>query len=146
MPFKKGQSGNPKGRPKGAQDKVSREARSLFIHIMEGEVGHIQDALDGCATKVQTSTFVPWLICCPTLCLSNKNCQSSWTLNLPSHHGLRTSWREQIKKKLTWAKMSDVLYHATGLCGEHWHPNVINVTALCLTLCIACRWYARRSE
>ena len=47
MPFKKGQSGNPKGRPKGAQDKVSREARSLFIHIMEGEVGHIQDALDG---------------------------------------------------------------------------------------------------
>ena len=47
MPFKKGQSKNPKGRPKGAQDKVSREARSLFIHIMEGEVGHIQDALDG---------------------------------------------------------------------------------------------------
>jgi len=46
MPFKKGQSGNPKGRPKGAQDKVSREARSLFVSIMNGEVKHIEDALD----------------------------------------------------------------------------------------------------
>jgi hypothetical protein len=47
MPFKKGQSGNPKGRPKGAGDKVTAEARALFIQIMEGEVGHIQDSLDG---------------------------------------------------------------------------------------------------
>lgn len=46
MPFKKGNK-HGKGRPKGAPNKVTEEARSLFIHIMEGEVGHIQDALDG---------------------------------------------------------------------------------------------------
>ena len=47
MPFKKGQSGNAKGRPKGSPNKVTEEARALFIHIMEGEVQNIQDALDG---------------------------------------------------------------------------------------------------
>lgn len=46
MPFKKGQSGNAKGRPKGATDKVTREARALFVQIMDGEVKHIEDALD----------------------------------------------------------------------------------------------------
>lgn len=46
MPFKKGQSGNAKGRPKGANNKVTKEARDLFVKIMNGEVGHIEDALD----------------------------------------------------------------------------------------------------
>lgn len=46
MPFKKGQSGNPAGRPKGAKDKITREARDLFVSIMNGEVKHIEDALD----------------------------------------------------------------------------------------------------
>ena len=23
--------------------------------------------------------------------------------------------------------MTDFLYHALGICGEHWHPNLINV-------------------
>ena len=51
MPFEKGQSGNPAGRPKGAKDKVTQEARSLFVSIMEGEVQHIEDALDGLRTE-----------------------------------------------------------------------------------------------
>ena len=46
MPFKKGQSGNAKGRPKGANNKVTKESRDLFVKIMNGEVGHIEDALD----------------------------------------------------------------------------------------------------
>lgn len=45
MPFKKGQSGNPNGRPKGAKDKVGTEARELFLKIMDGEVPHIEEAL-----------------------------------------------------------------------------------------------------
>ena len=28
--------------------------------------------------------------------------------------------------------MTDFLYHALGFCGEHWHPNAINVTAMIL--------------
>lgn len=46
MPFKKGQSGNTKGRPKGSNNKVTKEARELFVRIMDGEVRHIEDALD----------------------------------------------------------------------------------------------------
>jgi hypothetical protein len=30
--------------------------------------------------------------------------------------------------------MSEFLYHALGFCGEHWHPNAINMTALALTM------------
>ena len=51
MPFKKGQSGNPAGRPKGSKDRVTAEARALFVSIMEGEVQHIEDALDGLRTE-----------------------------------------------------------------------------------------------
>jgi hypothetical protein len=28
--------------------------------------------------------------------------------------------------------MKEFLWHALGLCGEHWHPNLINITALVL--------------
>lgn len=51
MPFKKGHSGNPQGRPKGATDKVTREARQLFVSIMEGEVGYIENALEDLRTE-----------------------------------------------------------------------------------------------
>ncbi len=26
----------------------------------------------------------------------------------------------------------EFLYHATGLCGEHWHPNAINLSVISL--------------
>lgn len=45
MPFKKGQSGNPKGRGKGVKDKVSTQARELFVQVMEGEMENIQNSL-----------------------------------------------------------------------------------------------------
>jgi len=44
MPFKKGQSGNQNGRPKGAQDKLIKEAREIFIETLEGQVPNIEDA------------------------------------------------------------------------------------------------------
>ena len=30
--------------------------------------------------------------------------------------------------------MTDALYHALGVCGEHWHPNALNMTALFLVV------------
>ena len=45
MPFKKGTSGNPKGKPKGLKNKVTEEARVIFVDVMEGEVGNIKDSL-----------------------------------------------------------------------------------------------------
>jgi hypothetical protein len=46
MPFKKGESGNKNGRPKGAQDKITKEAREIFIETLEGQVPNIEDAFD----------------------------------------------------------------------------------------------------
>ena len=28
--------------------------------------------------------------------------------------------------------MTEFIYHALGFCGEHWHPNAINITAMAL--------------
>mgnify|MGYP005998199531 FL=1 len=51
MPFQKGQSGNPAGRPKGSENKVSTQKRMLFLAIMEGQVEHIEDSLDRIRTE-----------------------------------------------------------------------------------------------
>ena len=43
MPFKKGnKEGN--GRPKGAENKHTKEAREIFIETLEGQVPNIEDA------------------------------------------------------------------------------------------------------
>ena len=44
MPFEKGNK-HSKGRQKGSKNKVSREARELFLQIMEGEVSNIKESL-----------------------------------------------------------------------------------------------------
>ena len=45
MPFTKGESGNPAGRPKGVANKITQEGRELFIKIMDGQVEHIEAEL-----------------------------------------------------------------------------------------------------
>ena len=45
MPFNKGESGNPSGRPKGKSNIVTKEGRELFIKIMDGQVEHIEAEL-----------------------------------------------------------------------------------------------------
>ena len=44
MPFVKGQSGNNKGREKGTGNKVTTEARELFLKTLESQVEHIPKA------------------------------------------------------------------------------------------------------
>jgi hypothetical protein len=46
-PFKKGEG----GKPKGAQSKVTKEARLLFIEIMQGQVPNVQTSLNNLKAK-----------------------------------------------------------------------------------------------
>ena len=46
MPFKKGQSGNDKGRTKGVGNKSTEKAKALFMDIMAGNVNKFKTALD----------------------------------------------------------------------------------------------------
>lgn len=38
--------GHAPGKPKGAQNKTTKEARQLFISIMEGQVEHVNESLE----------------------------------------------------------------------------------------------------
>jgi hypothetical protein len=45
MPFKKGQSGNPKGRPKGSKNLTTEQIRDAFQALIESSLPDIQDWL-----------------------------------------------------------------------------------------------------
>jgi hypothetical protein len=42
MPFEKGKSGNPGGRPKGAKDKATRELRDWLKTFLEGKTKDLE--------------------------------------------------------------------------------------------------------
>ena len=50
MAFKKGQKAGP-GRPKGMENKLTTEAREMFIKTLEGQVPNIQQAFYDVLTK-----------------------------------------------------------------------------------------------
>jgi len=35
--------------------------------------------------------------------------------------------------------MKEFLYHALGICGEHWHPNLINLSLIAMVAVVATR-------
>lgn len=50
MPFKKGESGNPKGKPKGAKNRTSEEIRALLLEFIDCNIETMQlefNKLDG---------------------------------------------------------------------------------------------------
>ena len=50
MPFKKGNK-EASGRPKGSENKLTTEAREMFIKTLEGQVPNIQQAFYDVLTK-----------------------------------------------------------------------------------------------
>ena len=46
MSFQPGQSGNPKGRPPGAANEVSRRIRETFANLLEGREEELHEALN----------------------------------------------------------------------------------------------------
>ena len=46
MGYKKGESGNPKGRTKGIKNKVTTSTKELFDAMMEGKMEYVSEALD----------------------------------------------------------------------------------------------------
>ena len=87
MPFKKGESGNPNGRPKGARDKVTAETRAMFMSIMEGQISHVADELDLLREESPEkylkalSSLLPYFM--------PKQTETEVTLNVPDH---KPSW------------------------------------------------------
>ncbi len=47
MPFKKGQSGNPNGRGKGVQNKITAKMKDDLVHLIARQIPNIEKALDG---------------------------------------------------------------------------------------------------
>jgi len=51
MPFEKGQSGNPAGKPKGSANATTRNAREAISAFVEGNVERLNGWLDAIAEK-----------------------------------------------------------------------------------------------
>jgi len=57
MPFEKGQSGNPDGRPKGAKDKVNSKIREMVWQFLDDNIEDIQQNYDQLEPKEKLQFF-----------------------------------------------------------------------------------------
>jgi len=61
MPFKRGESGNPNGRPRGSINKVSTAVRDRVIMILDGLYENIEDDLELLSAKERIDTWLKLL-------------------------------------------------------------------------------------
>jgi hypothetical protein len=61
MPFKAGKTGNPKGRPKGKGNKVTRELRVLLATFMDQEFDGITETFKALPARDRVKVFVDLL-------------------------------------------------------------------------------------
>jgi len=40
--------------------------------------------------------------------------------------------------------MKEFLYHALGICGEHWHPNLLNIMLITAVVALITRTVYKR--
>jgi len=60
MAFKKGDPKPPgSGKKKGSENQTTKDARALFTKIMEGQVDHVEEALD----KVRAKSPFNYILC-----------------------------------------------------------------------------------
>ena len=62
MPFKKGESGNPKGRKEGSENKVTTAARELFLLTIEEQVEYIPKAFTDVRDGLRNDKDDDWII------------------------------------------------------------------------------------
>lgn len=55
--FKRGESGNPTGRPTGAKDKTQTEIKAIFQQIVEGNIDNFQSWIDEVAKRNPERAF-----------------------------------------------------------------------------------------
>ena len=58
MPYKKGQSGNPKGKPKGSANRTSEEIRQSLLKLLDDNLAKLQKDIDGMTGKDRASLLI----------------------------------------------------------------------------------------
>ena len=94
MPFKKGESGNLKGKPKGLKNKTTEASRDLLFQLLNGQIEHVENEFDllresnGKEYLKILATYLPYVI--------PKQTETQITLNEPRKE---PSWFAEVLER-----------------------------------------------